>query len=616
MAKPFSIQAPEDIAKQYGGDKSKIAQAAQMGLLDPTAAVLAGMFIDKMRSAAQGEMAPQQTIAQQVMTPQPAAPSPGLANRLAALGGAPQPQMPMGAPQMGAEQAPMPEMPMGMPEQAPMGMAEGGLAGIDIPDSMYDEPTNGGFDDGYAGGGLVAFGDGGPVGPYIEERVRDFLPNAGVSSRLRTAARNRAVGGNPRSFHLTNDARDFVPPKGMSLTQLGDTIRKQLGSDYDVIYNTKGHYDHVHVEPRSRRGARSAEKAPVKAKVEERPAPAKAEAPAPTPAKADTGLAALADMRGEIAELAAQRQRDLAEARKDRRSAAWMGLAERGLGMLGPQQLPEGFAVGGPVNEDIVVEGDVGRNYYGFNTNPDEMRATVEKNYKPEREAGQALMDYFKDVVSPEYMGKRRKEDMWHALTKIGATMAMTPGTLLQAASAGIGAAQQDVQTAAKERRAEQRAAIAARAQQEGLNNKEALDFEKLILEGTSKAGDFDVARLTREQQERLKIYEEKMANWRTQQQVAGGITQARIGAQGQRDAASQQALAIDKAARRDAFAQATKDAEGNAEFRKARVNNDTATMNNIILGLANQYYGVYTNMGGSGGGGNTPPPPAGFTPD
>lgn len=122
--KPYSLQAPEQVAKDYGGDKQKIAQAIQMGLVDPTAGTLAGMFIDRMRSAAQTEMAPQQTVAQQVFSP------------------------PMGVPQgLGAT-----------PQAAQMGMAPPQGAGLDalpVPDEM--------FEPGYAGGGLVAFQTGGPV---------------------------------------------------------------------------------------------------------------------------------------------------------------------------------------------------------------------------------------------------------------------------------------------------------------------------------------------------------------------------------------------------------------------------------------------------------------------
>lgn len=149
MAKPFSIQSPEDIAKQYAGNKQKIGEAMQMGIIDPTAGVLAGMFIDRMRGAQAQESANPPTVAQQVMGGLPPAPS---APPLAAGG--------MGAPPMApAMQAPAPEM-----SQAPMGMADGGLASLPVPDAMFDEPTNGGFNDGYAGGGIVAFGPGGSTG--------------------------------------------------------------------------------------------------------------------------------------------------------------------------------------------------------------------------------------------------------------------------------------------------------------------------------------------------------------------------------------------------------------------------------------------------------------------
>ena len=153
MAKPFSIQAPEDVAKEYGGNKQAIAQAAQMGIVDPTAAVLAGMFIDRMRSAQVMEGGQQPTVAQQVLggggLPTPPA------NPMATAMGAPAPQP-----------APAMQTPMGVPPEMEMpGMAMGGLASLSVPDAMFDEPDNGGYGDGYAGGGLVAFADGGAATP-------------------------------------------------------------------------------------------------------------------------------------------------------------------------------------------------------------------------------------------------------------------------------------------------------------------------------------------------------------------------------------------------------------------------------------------------------------------
>lgn len=141
-----------------------------------------------------------------------------------------------------------PQMPMGM---AAGGMVApyasgGGLGDLPIADTMFDEPSNGGFNDGYAGGGLVAFANGGSAyGPWFEEQATRAIPGIGVSSRIRTAARNAQVGGAPNSYHLTDDARDFVPPKGMDSRSLAQKLKSLYGAGFDVI--NEG--DHVHVEP-------------------------------------------------------------------------------------------------------------------------------------------------------------------------------------------------------------------------------------------------------------------------------------------------------------------------------------------------------------------------------
>jgi hypothetical protein len=116
MAGAYELQSPKDIAMEYGGNKQKIAQATQMGLIDPTSAVLAGMFIDRMRSAQQEEMAPQQTVAQQVMAPQ-------------------------------------------------MPPTEAGVAALPVPDEMV--PSE------FAGGGIVAFAKGGLTADDIERLLRE-----------------------------------------------------------------------------------------------------------------------------------------------------------------------------------------------------------------------------------------------------------------------------------------------------------------------------------------------------------------------------------------------------------------------------------------------------------
>lgn len=66
-----------------------------------------------------------------------------------------------------------------------------------------------------------------------------------VTSTMRSASRNKAVGGKANSYHLSGQARDSVPPPGMSMN---DYYRRlvALNPNLDVI--NEG--DHIHMEPR------------------------------------------------------------------------------------------------------------------------------------------------------------------------------------------------------------------------------------------------------------------------------------------------------------------------------------------------------------------------------
>ena len=357
MSKPFDLQSPETIAKEYGGDKQRIAQAMRLGLIQPLPATLAGMYIDERRSAAQQQQAPQLSVAQQVfMVPPP----PGAPPAPAGLGATPEAAM-LGAPSMGGMGAPPPggappgappsappmgdmapppggpppmgDMPPGAP---PMGMADGGLAALPISDSMFDEPMDGE----YAGGGIVAFAGAGEVEEEPEQRYGYY--------------------------------RD--PRKGMEMFQ-------QL--------------------------------------------------------------------------------------------------------------------------------------------------------YKPERKYADKANDFYEDIISPEGMKQRRQESKWFALAQLGATMAGTPGSLLQAASAGIGAALPGLKEASKELRAETRDAIKQLALSEGESNKQALESAKIGVEGQGKYGEFAEA-------EAKRVADKKIADLRaatdlkqTSMTVAGNLAAENIRSKG-----------------------------------------------------------------------------------
>lgn len=242
MAQPFMIRPPLELLQAYGNSLPALAQAAQEGRVSALEAALAAQKFHQLEAAGQSAQGPTQTVAEKLLgfaSPAPpmggiGAPSPmPVQGAPAGLGATPEAtQMQGPAPEMGA-----PEMPM---EEAPMGMAAGGLTTLPLPDTMFDEPNNGG----YADGGIVAFAGGG-WGSYFEDIATKAVPGLGITSRQRTDAENKAVDGVANSFHKTNDARDFVPPPGMSMAALHSKLKAQFGSQYDVI--NEG--DHVHVEP-------------------------------------------------------------------------------------------------------------------------------------------------------------------------------------------------------------------------------------------------------------------------------------------------------------------------------------------------------------------------------
>lgn len=84
------------------------------------------------------------------------------------------------------------------------------------------------------------------LGPRIEQMAITAVPTVNVSGRARTAERNAQVGGVPNSYHLSDNARDFSPPPGMTQDQLYTRLRGVFPPEFDVIKGKKGH---VHVEP-------------------------------------------------------------------------------------------------------------------------------------------------------------------------------------------------------------------------------------------------------------------------------------------------------------------------------------------------------------------------------
>lgn len=416
MAKPFSIQSPEDIAKEYGGNKQRIAQAMQLGVVDPTAGVLAGMFIDRMRSAQMQEQAPQATVAQQVMGGAPTAPAPAPSG---GLGTAPQ-AMPQPAPPMAPAQPPM-----GMPPEMPMGMADGGLASLPVPDAMFDEPTNGGFDDGYAGGGLVAFADGGGVDLDAFRRAI-IQQESGGRFGIPNAEGSGAMG---LGQIMPDTARALA--KRLGLAYRPDLLagKDKAAQDYQIALTneaTREAWEYGGGDPR----------------------------------KAAAYYFAGPNKKG-WGEKTAKYQSDIM----------------RRLGKDEDEALPRRERL--PERDFSSAEGRFSSIMDAYQALQNQFGPTAE-----EQEVDAARMARAKEMASPEFYEKQRKADMWQTLAEIGFNMASSKSPyLLQAVGEAAAAAMPGARADKKERQQLKDRALDAMGAMNGLKRKENLQLYGLAVE-------------------------------------------------------------------------------------------------------------------------------------
>jgi hypothetical protein len=152
-----------EVLKQTNGDKGLIRAGLLSGKWDELAAMSAVELQNRFTQAA--AKPPTQTVFERLLGPQQQAQG-GLPPPPPSMGGAV--MQPPGAP-------PMPSQMASPPTQAqPRMLAGGGLASLPIPDHM--------FDDSYAGGGVVAFADGGTA-ELIAAKKRELERTVGTQRR-------------------------------------------------------------------------------------------------------------------------------------------------------------------------------------------------------------------------------------------------------------------------------------------------------------------------------------------------------------------------------------------------------------------------------------------------
>lgn len=179
------IQEIQSLATKYS--KQQLAHMAQIGMLDPTKAVMAGMMRDRISK--EDAKPPTTTVAQDVM---------GIAP----------PQMGMQAPQ---------EQPQQAPQGAPTGVA-----------SLPQEPqANAGIEalpagevGSYAGGGIVAFDDGGSV-PGYAGNMGSAVNSELIELQVELGDLQNQLATNPTNTKLSGKIAD--------LTRLIDLKKERLG---------------------------------------------------------------------------------------------------------------------------------------------------------------------------------------------------------------------------------------------------------------------------------------------------------------------------------------------------------------------------------------------------
>ena len=530
MAQPFMIRPPLELLLAYGNDLRAMAEASAAGRMSPLELTLAALKKKEIDAAGQSAQAPTQTVAEKLLgmqSPPPpmggiGAPSPipqqGAPAGLGATPEAAQMQAPM--PDMGAPEMAMPEeAPM---EEAPMSMAEGGLTTLPLPDTMFDEPNNGG----YADGGIVAFAGGG-YGSYFEDVATKAIPGLGVTSRQRTAAQNTAAGGVPNSFHQTDDARDFVPPKGMSMAAFHAKLKNEFGPQYDVI--NEG--DHVHVEPGP-------------------------------------------------------------------------GLAKSGQGLLNPAQAANPKTPidvpGGSLSDQMMPAFERAGEFY------DKFMP------KPKTEAREKMKDYVEKGMSEEGQKKQKNYDKWSALAQMGWSIAGSNSpNFLQAVAEGGKVAAASSQKSKEAREARFEKYLSQYAEIEGIENAEARERVKFMLDYGMK--DLDLRGKDLDRGLRWSI--DNMQNDTQRLNIVTGSADTRRGQNMQLQASLAGNLArmaeIDKSRENEAIKLATSNLQQNMNYRKETDPDKKAAI------FRAEVQAILAAMPGSGSGGpGTPGMPSGFVAD
>jgi hypothetical protein len=126
---------------------------------------------------------------------------------------------------------------------------------------------------------------------------------------------------------------------------------------------------------------------------------------------------------------------------------------------------------------------------YGVTGTPKDNLAAIKALAPQQTKYSDRLTKELEKSLDEGEQKKRARENLDMAMIRAGVAMANAPGSILQAATAGIGAGLPGFEAGVKEQRAEVRDAVKSLAEQEGISNKSAREAANLAMEMTMKYG-------------------------------------------------------------------------------------------------------------------------------
>jgi hypothetical protein len=168
---------------------------------------------------------------------------------------------------------------------------------------------------------------------------------------------------------------------------------------------------------------------------------------------------------------------------------------------------------------------------YGFFRDPRDGMEQARLAMPMKTEASDELAGAYRDQRDPAKMEAERKRGLWEAVMMGGIKMAQTPGTVLQSATAGLGAAAPILKENRERLKKDDREALLGLAQMENMSNEQTRQLFAIGMEGAKTYATLREQGLNREQALQIAVMGEAGAERRSIRAETGATSRANLAA-------------------------------------------------------------------------------------